>query len=125
MKKLIKVFAVLVVIVLVLMLVASILLRIYLPPEKAKKLVLVRLSSQLKREVKVGSVSIGLLSGLQMTDLKISESPTFAKGTFLSSQQFTLKIALTPLLFRKVVVREIIAHSSRSLHHSLCRRKNI
>jgi len=108
MKKLLKVLIILVAIIVVLLIVASIALRIYLPPEKAKKLVLDHLSSQLKREVTLGSVSIGILSGLEMTDLKISESPTFAKGVFLSSQGFTLKVALAPLMFRKVVVREIV-----------------
>jgi uncharacterized protein involved in outer membrane biogenesis len=108
MKKLFKIFVIPMAIVVVLLIGASIALRIYLPPEKAKKLVLEHLSAQLKREVKLGSVSIGILSGLEMTDLKISESPTFAKGTFISSQGFTIKVALTPLLFRKVIVREIL-----------------
>jgi len=108
MKKLFKVIVILVVIIVALLVVASVALRIYLPPEKAKALVLEHLSAQLKREVTVGSVSVGILSGLQMSDLKISESPTFAKGTFLSSDQFSLKVALAPLLFRKVVVRQII-----------------
>ncbi len=108
MKKLFKVIAVLIAIVVALLLIGSLLLHIYLPPEKAKALVLERLSTQLKREVEVGSVSVGLLSGLQMTHLKISESPNFSKGTFLSSDQFSLKIALPPLLFRKVIVRQIV-----------------
>src|ERR1022692_3253478 len=108
MKKLIKIVVVLIAVVVLLLLIGSIAVRIYLPPEKAKALVLERLNAQLKREVKLGTVSVGLFSGLQMADLKISESPTFAKGTFLSSDQFSLKVALTPLLFHKVVVRQII-----------------
>src|SRR5258708_292933 len=108
MKTLFKVVAVIVGIILVLLVADSILLKIYLPPEKAKKLVLEHLSSQLKREVQLGSVSVGLLSGLTMNQLKISESPNFSKGKFLSSEKFSLKIALIPLLFRKVIVRQII-----------------
>src|ERR1041385_2468604 len=94
--------------VVIMLIVASALLKIYLPPEKAKKLVLEKLSTQLKREVKLGTVSVGILSGLHMTDLKISESPNFSKGTFLSSEQFSLKIALMPLIFRKVMVKQIV-----------------
>ena len=108
MKKLFKIVLLLVAIGAVLLLVGSIALRVYLPPEKAKALVLQHLSAQLKREVTLGSASVGVLSGLQMTDLKISESPNFSKGTFLSSEQFSLKVALLPLLFRKVIVRQIV-----------------
>src|SRR5437667_9130677 len=108
MKKIFKVLAVFVILVVVLLLGGSLLLHIYLPPEKAKALVLERLSAQLKREVSLGSVSVGILSGLQMSALKISESPGFSKGTFLSSDQFSLKVALPPLLFRKVIVRQIV-----------------
>lgn len=108
MKKLIKILAVLAALGVVLIVIGSVTLRIYLPPEKAKALVLEHLSKQLKREVALGSVSVGILSGLQMSDLKISESPNFSKGTFLSSEQFSLKVALSPLLFRKVIVRQII-----------------
>jgi hypothetical protein len=107
MKTLIKVVLILVALGVVLLLVGTVALRIYLPPEKAKALVLEHLSVQLKREVTLGSASVGILSGLHMTDLKISESPNFSKGVFLSSQEFSLKIALVPLLFRKVIVRQI------------------
>jgi len=108
MKKLFKIVLLLVAIVVTLLLAGTLALRIYLPPEKAKALVLEHLSTQLKREVTLGSASVGLLSGLQMTDLKISESPNFSKGTFLSSEQFSLKVALPPLLFRKIIVRQIV-----------------
>jgi hypothetical protein len=108
MKTLVKIILILVGLGVLLLIVGTVALRIYLPPEKAKALVLHHLSTQLKREVTLGSASVGILSGLHMTDLKISESPDFSKGTFLSSEQFSLKIALVPLLFRKIVVRQII-----------------
>jgi hypothetical protein len=108
MKKLFKIVLVLVGLGALLLLAGSVALRIYLPPEKAKALVLDRLSRQLQRAVQIDSVSVGLLSGLQVSHLKISESPDFAKGVFLSSDQFSFKIALAPLLFHKVIVRQIV-----------------
>ncbi len=108
MRKLIKILALLAAAGLVFVVIGSVALQLYLPPEKAKALVLELLSKQLKREVALGSVSVGVLSGLRVSDLKISESPDFSKGTFLSSERFSLKIALVPLLFRKVIVRQII-----------------
>jgi hypothetical protein len=66
-----------------------------------------QLTGHLKREVQLGSVSVGLLTGLTVSDLKISESPDFSKGTFLSSDEFSIHVALWPLLMRKVVVRKL------------------
>lgn len=103
MKKLLKILAGLIGVVLVVLAVGSLLLHIWLPPEKAKALVLKKLTGHLHREVRLGSVSVGLLSGLSVSDLRISESPDFSKGTFLSSDQFTLHVKLIPLIFRKVI----------------------
>ena len=108
MKKLLKILAVLAVIVAVLVMISSLLLHVLLPPEKAKALVLKQLTTHLKREVRIGEVSVGVVSGLSVSDLKVSEAPNFSKGTFVSSDQFTVKVALLPLLFRKVVVDQLI-----------------
>src|SRR5262249_20884039 len=108
MKKLIKILAVLAGVFIALMALGSILLHIYLPPEKAKALVLQKLSAQLRREVDVASVSVGMISGLELSKLRISESPNFSQGTFMASDLFSLKVALTPLLFKKVIVRQIL-----------------
>src|SRR5208282_6810697 len=49
-----------------------------------------------------------VVTGLSVSDLKISESPNFSKGTFLSSDQFSLRLALLPLVFRKIEVRQLV-----------------
>lgn len=107
MKKLIKIVLGLAGLVVVLLLVTSLALKLLLPPEKAKTLVVEKLSAQLHRQVEVGAVSVGVVSGLHMTGLKISEKPTFAQGTFLSSDEFQLKVALLPLLSKSVVIRSV------------------
>lgn len=91
----------------ILAVVASVALHFLLPPEKAKALVLKQLKTQLRREVKIGDISIGILKGLHIHDLQVSESPDFSKGTFISSEQFSLRVALVPLLFRKVILRQV------------------
>src|SRR4051812_14701247 len=98
MKTLFKIIAGFLALVVVLVIGGTIALKIYLPQEKVKALVLERLSSQLKREVSVESVAVGLFSGLQLRKLKISESPTFDKGTFVSEDLLSIKLALWPLL---------------------------
>src|SRR4051812_25116427 len=107
MKKALKVGAVLLVILLAVLGLASLALRFFLPPEKAKKLIVQQLSSRLKREVRVGDVSVGVLTGLAVSDLKISESPDFSRGTFISSDRFSIRLALLPLFRRQVEVKQI------------------
>lgn len=108
MKKLLKIVGWMVVLVALVLVAASVALHVFLPPEKAKVLVLKQLSEHLKREVKVGTVSVGLFSGLALSDLKISEAPTFTQGTFITSEQFSIKVALLPLLRKEIVVNQII-----------------
>lgn len=82
-------------------------LRILLPPDKARAFVQSRLGEALDREVRLESVSVGLLSGLQVTGFRLSEIPTFAKGTFLSCERLVLRPRLLPLLTGQVLIREI------------------
>src|SRR6266480_3059256 len=108
MKKALKIIGITVVVVTLGVLASSFLLHVLLPPEKAKALVLKQLTGHLKREVQIGDVSVGILSGLSVSDLKISEAPDFAHGTFLSSEHFSVRLALIPLIYRDVIVRQII-----------------
>ena len=75
MKKLIKVGIVVALLVAVVIGIASVVLHVVLPPEKAKAMILKQLTGRLHREVSVGAVSVGVLSGVRLADLKVSESP--------------------------------------------------
>ena len=108
MKKILKIAGVVFLVILGLLGLTSVALHVLLPPEKAKAHVLKHLTAHLKREVKIGEVSVGLLSGLSVSDLKVSESPDFSKGTFVSSDRFSVRLALVPLIFRKVEVKQLI-----------------
>src|SRR5205814_270846 len=107
MKKAIKIFGVVLLIGIVLLGAASVALRFLLPPEKAKALVLKQLTTHLKREVRAGDVSVGVISGLTVLHLEISESPDFSKGKFISSDRFSLHLALLPLIFRRIEVKQL------------------
>jgi hypothetical protein len=107
MKRILKIVAVLVVAFLVVLAGASVALHFLLPPEKAKAMVLKELTEHLRREVQVDGVSIGVISGLTLSNLRISESPNFSKGTFVSSEGFVVKVSLLPLLFHKIMLREL------------------
>jgi hypothetical protein len=106
-KKIIKILVVIAAVFAALLIVASVALRIALPPEKAKALVVKQLAAHLHREVQVGDVSVGVLRGLVVSNLKISEAPDFSKGVFIASDQFSIRISLWPLLFKRVEVNEL------------------
>src|SRR5688500_8188939 len=108
MKKLLKVFLALIVLVVLLVGALLVAVRVFFPPEKVKALVLEHLSQRLHREVRLGQVSVGLISGLSLSNLDVSERPTFAQGTFLSMKRFSLHVALRPLLRKQVVVRSVL-----------------
>src|SRR4051812_23038131 len=101
MKKILKVLAVLAAVAAGVLVLASVALHFLLPPEKAKALVLKQLTTHLHREVTLGQVSVGIISGLDISDLNVSEKPDFSKGTFVSSERFTLRLALWPLIFKR------------------------
>lgn len=107
MKKAFKILSIVLIVLVALVGAGSLLLKSLLPPETVKKKLLAQLTGKLNREVQMGPVAVGLLSGLHVSDLKVSESPDFTKGTFLTSKHFSIKVSLIPLLFRKVVVRQI------------------
>src|SRR5262245_5585616 len=104
MKRTLKILAILAGAFAVLLIAAGIALRIFLPPEKAKALIEKQAAAKLHREIKVGDVSVGVISGLKLTKFALSESPTFSKGTFVSSDELRLRVALLPLIRRQIVI---------------------
>jgi len=87
---------------------AAVAIRFLLPPEKAAALIEKQLETRLGREVTLGTLSISGLSTFRLGGIQISESPTFKTGTFLTADAFAISARLLPLLFGRVVVKEIV-----------------
>lgn len=82
-------------------------LKIWLPPEKVRGLIVERAGKALSREVRLKSVSLGVVRGLVVEGLEVSEKPDFKAGTFAGVETFRFRIQLLPLLRKKVVIDEI------------------
>src|SRR5882672_4948682 len=108
MKKLLKIFLVLFLTGVGLLAVLTLVLKWAYPPEKVKALLEKELTARLHREVRLGDVSIGVLSGLTVKDFKLSESPNFGRGTFISSDKFSIRLHLLPLLSKKIMIRDLM-----------------
>ena len=69
-----------------------------------------RLSTALGRSVKVGNLSLSLLSGgVRADDLSISDDPKFSKDPFIKAKSLKVGVELMPLIFSKQLnVTEIV-----------------
>lgn len=68
------------------------------------------LSTALGREVKVGNLSLSLLSGgVRADDLSISDDPRFSKNPFIKAKSLKVGVEMMPLIFSKQLnVTEIV-----------------
>ncbi|MBI5238989.1 MAG: AsmA family protein [Elusimicrobia bacterium] len=85
----------------------TIALKVWLPPEKVRQLIVEQAGKTLHREVRLKSVDLGAIKGLVVEGLEVSEKPDFKAGTFAGVETFRFRIRLLPLLRKKVVIDEI------------------
>ncbi|MBI4676406.1 MAG: AsmA family protein [Elusimicrobia bacterium] len=101
---LLKIAAALAVLAVIVIAALSVALKKYLPPDKVREIILTQSRRHLNREVRLQSVDLGILSGLVVKGISVSEKPDFKAGRFVSADSFQLRLKLAPLLHRSVVV---------------------
>lgn len=107
MKKFLKLIAVLAVACIALLVAALITLKIMFPAEKLKAMAQDYAQKTLHREVSFSDVSLNLI-GFTLDDFAVSERGTFAEnGTFLKADKAVAKIALKPLLKKRVEIASV------------------
>ena len=77
----------------------------YLTDERVKALVIPQAEAALGREVAIGDIKIGLLSGITIKDFQIKEIDR--ENNFVSTKAFVLSYDLMPLLQKKLIISEI------------------
>lgn len=77
----------------------------YLTEERVKALIIPQVEAALGREVAIGDIKIGLLSGITIKDFLIKEADN--EQIFVSTKAFVLSYDLMPLLQKKLVISEI------------------
>jgi len=106
MKKFKKILLILFLLLLFIFVGGTIALRIAFPPAKVKAILIAKMSEVLHRQVEIEAISIGL-GGLKVKGFKISEKPSFAKGTFVKAGQFLIRPKLLPLLKKQISISEV------------------
>lgn len=107
MKKLLKLLLKTVLVLAVLGVAALVALRIIFPPEKIKSMALDYAKNTLHREIKFDGLSFNLI-GVTLDNFALSEAETFKAGTFVKADKLAVKVALWPLLKKRVEISTVI-----------------
>ncbi len=86
--------------------------KLYFTQDKLKSLTAEYAARNLRRQVSFDSVSLKL-SGLSITNLRVSEYPDFRKGEFFSAASFSARPSLRSLLRRELKIDSISADGLR------------
>lgn len=81
------------------------------PPEKMKEMALEVMESQFNRKVEIGKVRIGLIRGIVIKDVRISEKPDFEAGIFISCKAFRFEYDLRELLKKRIYLKALVLDS--------------
>jgi hypothetical protein len=108
MKKTFKILGIIFVIFIVLIIIALILFKIFITPEKVKALIVNQMAKNLNREVEIQDLSVGIFKGISVEGFKVSESPAFKEGTFISSKKFLVRYKLLPLLKKQLSISTVV-----------------
>lgn len=100
---------------------APYLVKRFLPPEKIRELILTQGGKALGREIKLGSVSYGLVKGVELRDLVVSEAPDFKAGEFAAARALSLRLQWLALLRKQVAIDSV---SADGLRLSIVKRKD-
>lgn len=93
--------AVLILLVVVLLVLATVLIT----PERVKETILPLAEENIQRKIELGDIEVSLLSGIEIHGLKLYEQN--GKDLFVSTDMLRLKYQLLPLLAMKVVIDEV------------------
>jgi hypothetical protein len=105
MGKLSKILVTLVGLVCVVLIGLALFVRFYLTEDRVKALIIPPAEEALGRKVHIGSMDVGLFTGITVSDVSVKE--TDGKTDFLSTGEFVLRYNLWPLLQGAVVVSKV------------------
>lgn len=106
MKKLFKLLLKTVIVLAVLGVAALAALRIMFPPEKIKAMALDYAKNTLHREIAFDGLSFNLI-GVTLDNFALSENDSFQAGTFVKADKLSVKVALAPLLKKRVEIAAV------------------
>jgi uncharacterized protein involved in outer membrane biogenesis len=83
----------------------TVLIKIYVTPEKVKEYIIPVAEKALNRKVIIGEIDINIFKGIGLKDFTVKESDD--KTDFIKCRDFVLKFQLMPLLAKKIVIDKL------------------
>jgi AsmA protein len=105
MKKFFRVTGIIFAILVLLVVVLTVIARILITPERIRAAVLPVAREALQREVELGEIKVSLFRGITLQDLNVRERD--GKESFIAADRVILRYQLWPLLFKRVVIDEV------------------
>jgi AsmA protein len=105
MSKPVKIFVYIFSILVIFIIGLTVLIKTQITPEKVRETLLPMAEKQLQRKIEIGTIKVGIISGIYLTDLKVMQKDS--KEEFFSIQEIGLHYQLLPLLMGKVVIDKV------------------
>ncbi len=107
MKKLFKLLVKIAVVCVILLAAGLVALRIMFPPEKLKTMAVNYAKNNLQREISFDKISFNVI-GVTLDNFALSENTSFQNGTFVKADKLVVKLALMPLLKKRVEIATVL-----------------
>ncbi|MFH1710358.1 MAG: AsmA family protein [bacterium] len=107
-KKALKWVGIIAGVIVVILIIAAIAIPHFLPLDKIKDMAAQKASETIHRNVKIGKVSFNIFTGIELSDLSVSNRPGFSSEPFLSAGKIELKYDLWKLLGGTVVIDKVV-----------------
>lgn len=107
MKKLFKLLVKIAVVCVILLAAGLVTLRIMFPPEKLKTMAVDYAKNNLQREISFDRISFNVI-GVTLDNFALSENTSFQNGTFVKADKLVVKLALMPLLKKRVEIATVL-----------------
>lgn len=107
MRRFLKISAVLSLILFILLITASIVVRLYFPPEKIKALVVSKVAESLGRKVSVGDVYLSPFRGIDIRDIYIGEDASLGDIPFIKVRSVTVGYSFSEMLRKRIVLSRV------------------
>ncbi len=107
MRRFFKYSAILLLAFLTILIISSIILRHYFPPERIKGMLLAEAEKAIGRRVSVGEIGISLLHGIDISDIYIGENRSYGDIPFVKVKRVTVGYSFSEILHKRFIFSRV------------------
>lgn len=107
MRRFLKYFAILLLAFLTILIISTIILRHYFPPERIKGMFLAEAEKAIGRRVSVGEIGISLLHGIDISNIYIGEDRSYGDIPFVKVKRVTVGYSFSEILHKRFIFSRV------------------